>query len=110
MDEKMSYKEFLDRNDSWSAEERELCFKPMDMAGRMAQEPAASLLLAAGGPHGLLAPSLAPSLCSLPPTAPGLLSSPTSPIFPPEQKSELLIFSTSSSCWAKREHQQDFFV
>ncbi|XP_058687452.1 microtubule-associated protein 4 isoform X2 [Poecile atricapillus] len=32
MDEKMSYKEFLDRNDSWSAEERELCFKPMDMA------------------------------------------------------------------------------
>lgn len=38
MDEKMSYKEFLDRNDSWSAEERDLCFKPMDMAGRMAQE------------------------------------------------------------------------
>ncbi|XP_050827688.1 microtubule-associated protein 4 isoform X2 [Serinus canaria] len=32
MDEKMSYKEFLDRNDSWSAEERDLCFKPMDMA------------------------------------------------------------------------------
>ncbi|KAF4799195.1 hypothetical protein TURU_057156 [Turdus rufiventris] len=32
MDEKMSYKEFLDRNDSWSAEERELCFRPMDMA------------------------------------------------------------------------------
>ncbi|XP_039582505.1 microtubule-associated protein 4 isoform X3 [Passer montanus] len=32
MDEKMSYKEFLDRNDSWSAEERDLCFKPMDVA------------------------------------------------------------------------------
>ncbi|XP_066058393.1 microtubule-associated protein 4 isoform X3 [Chamaea fasciata] len=32
MDEKMSYKEFLDGNDSWSAEERDLCFKPMDMA------------------------------------------------------------------------------
>ncbi|KAM4792023.1 microtubule-associated protein 4 isoform 3-T4 [Cyanocitta cristata] len=32
MDEEMSYKEFLDRNDSWSAEERDLCFKPMDMA------------------------------------------------------------------------------
>ncbi|XP_030918658.1 microtubule-associated protein 4 isoform X3 [Geospiza fortis] len=32
MDEKMSYKEFLDRNDTWSAEERDLCFKPMDMA------------------------------------------------------------------------------
>ncbi|XP_059345707.1 microtubule-associated protein 4 isoform X6 [Ammospiza nelsoni] len=32
MDEKMSYKEFLDRNNTWSAEERDLCFKPMDMA------------------------------------------------------------------------------
>lgn len=70
MDEKMSYKEFLDRNDSWSAEERDLCFKPMDMAGRMAQGPGASLILAAGGPHGLLAgvhshPFLAPSLWGL---------------------------------------------
>lgn len=56
MDEKMSYKEFLDGNDSWSAEERDLCFKPMDMAGRMAREPGAALGL--GETHGLLDPSL----------------------------------------------------
>ncbi|XP_010294787.1 PREDICTED: microtubule-associated protein 4-like, partial [Phaethon lepturus] len=38
MDEKLSYKEFLDRNDSWTMDERDLCFepqpvfKPMEMA------------------------------------------------------------------------------
>ncbi|KAM9386546.1 microtubule-associated protein 4 isoform 2-T3 [Phaethornis superciliosus] len=38
MDEKMSYKDFLDRNESWTVDDRELCFepqpvfKPMDMA------------------------------------------------------------------------------
>ncbi|XP_029820526.1 microtubule-associated protein 4 [Manacus vitellinus] len=38
MDEKLSYKEFLDRNDSWATDERELrfdpqpVFKPMEMA------------------------------------------------------------------------------
>lgn len=37
MDEKLSYKEFLDRNDTWAMDDRELCFepvfKPMEMAG-----------------------------------------------------------------------------
>lgn len=39
MDEKLSYKEFLDRNDTWAMDERDLCFesqpvfKPMEMAG-----------------------------------------------------------------------------
>ncbi|KAM6088285.1 microtubule-associated protein 4 isoform 4-T6 [Chlamydotis macqueenii] len=38
MDEKLSYKEFLDRNDSWPMDDRDLCFesqpvfKPMEMA------------------------------------------------------------------------------
>ncbi|XP_075000537.1 microtubule-associated protein 4 isoform X1 [Calonectris borealis] len=38
MDEKLSYKEFLDRNDSWTMDDRDLCFesqpvfKPMEMA------------------------------------------------------------------------------
>uniref|UniRef100_A0A8B9T5B9 Microtubule-associated protein n=1 Tax=Anas platyrhynchos TaxID=8839 RepID=A0A8B9T5B9_ANAPL len=38
MDEKLSYKEFLDRNDTWAMDERDLCFesqpvfKPMEMA------------------------------------------------------------------------------
>ncbi|XP_040552421.1 microtubule-associated protein 4 isoform X29 [Gallus gallus] len=36
MDEKLSYKEFLDRNDTWAMDDRELCFepvfKPMEMA------------------------------------------------------------------------------
>ncbi|KAM6102603.1 microtubule-associated protein 4 isoform 6-T6 [Theristicus caerulescens] len=38
MDEKLSYKEFLDRNDAWTMDERDLCFesqpvfKPMEMA------------------------------------------------------------------------------
>ncbi|XP_061853071.1 microtubule-associated protein 4 isoform X3 [Colius striatus] len=38
MDEKLSYKEFLDRNDTWTVDDRDLCFepqpmfKPMDMA------------------------------------------------------------------------------
>ncbi|XP_030300767.1 microtubule-associated protein 4-like isoform X5 [Calypte anna] len=38
MDEKMSYKDFLDRNESWTVDDRELCFepqpvfKPMDIA------------------------------------------------------------------------------
>ncbi|KAM6422305.1 microtubule-associated protein 4 isoform 2-T4 [Rhynochetos jubatus] len=38
MDEKLSYKEFLDRNDSWTMDERDLCFesqpvfKPVEMA------------------------------------------------------------------------------
>lgn len=39
MDEKLSYKEFLDRNDTWAMDDRDLCFesqpvfKPMEMAG-----------------------------------------------------------------------------
>lgn len=39
MDEKLSYKEFLDRNESWTVNDRDLCFesqpvfKPMEMAG-----------------------------------------------------------------------------
>lgn len=39
MDEKLSYKEFLDHNDSWTMDDRDLCFesqpvfKPMEMAG-----------------------------------------------------------------------------
>lgn len=39
MDEKLSYKEFLDRNDSWTMDDGDLCFesqpifKPMEMAG-----------------------------------------------------------------------------
>ncbi|XP_021237808.1 microtubule-associated protein 4 isoform X2 [Numida meleagris] len=38
MDEKLSYKEFLDRNDTWAMDDRDLCFepqpvfKPMEMA------------------------------------------------------------------------------
>ncbi|XP_040405183.1 microtubule-associated protein 4 isoform X36 [Cygnus olor] len=38
MDEKLSYKEFLDRNDAWAMDDRDLCFesqpvfKPMEMA------------------------------------------------------------------------------
>ncbi|XP_072186540.1 microtubule-associated protein 4 isoform X8 [Excalfactoria chinensis] len=28
MDEKLSYKEFLDRNDTWAMDDRELCFEP----------------------------------------------------------------------------------
>ncbi|XP_010006849.1 PREDICTED: microtubule-associated protein 4 [Chaetura pelagica] len=38
MDEKMSYKDFLDRNESWTVDDRDLCFeqqpvfKPMEMA------------------------------------------------------------------------------
>lgn len=39
MDEKLSYKDFLNRNDSWTMDDRDLCFesqpvfKPMEMAG-----------------------------------------------------------------------------
>lgn len=42
MDEKLSYKEFLDRNDTWAMDDRDLCFepqpvfKPMEMAGKVA--------------------------------------------------------------------------
>lgn len=42
MDEKLSYKEFLDRNDSWPMDDRDLrfesqpVFKPMEMAGTTA--------------------------------------------------------------------------
>lgn len=41
MDEKLSYKEFLDRNDTWAMDDRDLCFepqpvfKPMEMAGKV---------------------------------------------------------------------------
>lgn len=42
MDEKLSYKDFLDRNDTWTVDDRDLCFesqpvfKPMEMTGRSA--------------------------------------------------------------------------
>ncbi|XP_009945632.1 PREDICTED: microtubule-associated protein 4, partial [Leptosomus discolor] len=49
MDEKLSYKEFLDRNDSWTMDDRDLCFesqpvfKPMEMADPFSMHRAENL-------------------------------------------------------------------
>ncbi|XP_008945074.1 PREDICTED: microtubule-associated protein 4-like, partial [Merops nubicus] len=45
MDEKLSYKEFLDRNESWPVDDRELClepqlmFQPLEVAATAARDP-----------------------------------------------------------------------
>lgn len=70
MDEKLSYKEFLDRNDSWPVDDRDLCleaqpaFQPVPMAAMGALRSKLVLSLAGHDRVPALSPRLVLFSCT----------------------------------------------